>query len=75
MIFKEWMTGHEKLFFFLKYVEEFAQRIGDERRPFAHDTWQAAYEEWENLQVAENKLRESFTSRLPGFSWELFVSI
>lgn len=49
VIFKEWMTGHEKLFFFLKYVEEFAQRIGDERRPFAHDTWQAAYEEWAEL--------------------------
>ncbi len=46
VIFKEWLTGHEKLFFFLKYVEEYAQRIGDDRRPFAYDTWQAAYEEW-----------------------------
>ena len=43
VIFKEWMTGYEKLFFFLKYVEEFAQRIGDERRPFDHDTWQALH--------------------------------
>lgn len=46
VIFKEWLTGREKLFFFLKYVEDFARRIGDERRPFAHDTWQAAFEEW-----------------------------
>lgn len=49
VIFKEWLTGHEKLFFFLQFVEEFAQRIGDERRPFAYDTWQAAYEEWTDL--------------------------
>jgi len=46
VIFKEWLTGREKISFFLQYVEDFARRIGDERRPFAHDTWQAAYEEW-----------------------------
>ena len=47
VIFREWLTGHENLCFFLKYVEEYTQRIGDRRRPFATDTWQAAYAEWE----------------------------
>lgn len=49
VIFRELLTGREKVYFFLKHVEEYAQRIGDERRPFAQDTWQAAYEEWESL--------------------------
>lgn len=46
VIFKEWLTGREKVGFFLQYVGEYAKRAGDERRPFAKDTWEAAYEEW-----------------------------
>lgn len=46
IIFSEWRTCREKVFFFLTHTEEYASRIGDPRRPFAKDTWQAAYQEW-----------------------------
>lgn len=46
IIFSEWRTCREKVSFFLTLTEEYANRIGDPRRPFARDTWQAAYEEW-----------------------------
>lgn len=45
-IFSEWRTRREKVCFLLDYAEEYARRIGDPRRPFARDTWQAAYDEW-----------------------------
>ena len=51
VIFREWLTGHEKVMFFLKYAEEYAQRIGDERRPFAHGTWEEAFREWYNTDL------------------------
>ena len=31
---------------FLWYTEDYARRIGDPRRPFAWDTWDASYEAW-----------------------------
>ncbi len=46
IIFSEWRTGREKVYQFLQRCEEYAQRIGDPRRPFAKDTWQAAYAQW-----------------------------
>ena len=46
VIFKEWKTCREKVYFFLRYVEEYARQIGDERWPFMEDTWTAAYEKW-----------------------------
>ncbi len=46
VIFSEWRTCREKVFFFLTFTEEYAGRIGDHRRPFAKDTWQAAYDLW-----------------------------
>lgn len=46
MIFKEWRNVREHAMFFLKYAEEYAQSIGDERRPFVKETWEAAYEAW-----------------------------
>ena len=48
-IFAEWRTRREKVASLLYYAEEYANRIGDPRRPFAKDTWQAAYEEWRTL--------------------------
>lgn len=45
-IFSEWRTRREKVCFLLGYAEEYAARIGDPRRPFAKDTWHAAYQEW-----------------------------
>lgn len=47
VIFTEWLTGREKVFFFLKHVEEYAKKINDSRRPYARDTWQAAFEMWQ----------------------------
>lgn len=47
IIIKELNSGFEHLYFFLRYVEEYAEKIGDTRRPFAVDTWEKAYELWE----------------------------
>ncbi len=32
---------------FFRYAEAYARRIGDDRRPFAHDTWNAAFAAWQ----------------------------
>lgn len=47
IILKELKTSREHLAFFLKYVEEYAIKIGDEQRPFSVSTWEKAYELWE----------------------------
>ncbi|MBR4085221.1 MAG: metallophosphoesterase family protein [Lachnospiraceae bacterium] len=47
IIIKELSSGMEHLYFFLRFVEEYANQIGDIRRPFAVDTWEKAYELWE----------------------------
>lgn len=46
VIFSEWRTCREKVYFVLWNAEHYAQSIGDSRRPFAKDTWQAAYDLW-----------------------------
>lgn len=43
IIFSEWRSCREKVSFFLRHCEEHARRIGDNRRPFAKDTWEAAF--------------------------------
>lgn len=57
-IFAEWRTRREKVASLLWYTEEYATRIGDSRRPFAKDTWQAAYAEW--LTAAPQRWPELF---------------
>ena len=47
IIIKELNSGFEHLYFFLRYIEEYAEKIGDTRRPFAVDTWEKAYKLWE----------------------------
>ncbi len=47
IIFSEWRTVREKVYQFLHHCERYADSIGDARRPFAKDTWEAAYAEWE----------------------------
>ncbi len=49
LIFSEWRTCREKVYFFLRHCEAYANRIGDDRRPFAKSTWEAAYREWAEL--------------------------
>lgn len=39
--------SRDYLVFFLRFVEQYAREVGDERRPFAAETWQKAYEQWE----------------------------
>ena len=46
IIFSEWRTVREKVYQFLWHCERYAERIGDPRRPFAKETWEAAYAEW-----------------------------
>ena len=46
IIFAEWRTVREKVFQFLWHCERYAASIGDDRRPFAKSTWEAAYAEW-----------------------------
>ncbi|MGN1367842.1 MAG: metallophosphoesterase family protein [Aristaeellaceae bacterium] len=46
IIFSEWRTVREKVYPFLQHCDAYAHRMGDSRRPFARDTWEAAYMEW-----------------------------
>ena len=43
VIIKELITAREHMYFFLKFVEQYAKDIGDDRRPYALDTWEKAY--------------------------------
>lgn len=53
IIEKELRTGLEHLYFFLHFVEDYANKIGDVRRPYALDTWETAYALWED-QICKN---------------------
>lgn len=46
IIIQELRTAREHLFFFLRFVERYADEMGDRRRPFMLDTWEKAYELW-----------------------------
>lgn len=46
IIMRELKTSREHLIPFLGCVEEYARSIGDDRRPYALDTWEKAYELW-----------------------------
>lgn len=46
VIFHEWRACRERVTFFLWHMEAYAQRIGDPRRPFMPDTWEAGFEDW-----------------------------
>ena len=46
VITKEWLKTREHMTFFLEFAEQYAQGIGDARRPFAVETWENAYDIW-----------------------------
>ena len=46
VIIQELRTAKEHLYYFLRFVEEYADKINDKRRPFRLDTWEKAYELW-----------------------------
>ena len=47
VIRRELDTALEHVHFFLAFAEQYAQGIGDTRRPYAPDTWEKAYEIWD----------------------------
>lgn len=51
---RELSTRREQMNFFLQFVEKYAQKIGDIRRPFALSTWEQAFAEWENDMMRRN---------------------
>ena len=46
IIVRELRTAREYINSFLSFAEEYAQSIDDDRRPFAVETWEAAYQLW-----------------------------
>ena len=54
LIIEELSTCRERLYFFLAFVKEYAEKIGDERRPYALDTWEKAYEAYVLNTVPDN---------------------
>jgi len=48
VITKEWLKTREHMTFFLEFAEQYARETGDTRRPFALETWEKAYEIWNN---------------------------
>ena len=64
MIFSELRTCREKVAQFLWSCDDYARRIGDARRPFARDTWEAAYEEW--LRTARRRFPQLFAGKEEG---------
>lgn len=53
VILRELAFAREHIYYFLRFAEQFAKEIGDERRPYAVDTWERAYEAWKAKQEAE----------------------
>lgn len=47
----ELKTNREHLTFFLKYVEDYAVKIGDNQRPFSVPTWEKAFELWQKSNM------------------------
>lgn len=52
VIERELAFAREHIYFFLGFVRQYAESIGDEKRPFALDTWEKAWELWEKQQVS-----------------------
>lgn len=49
IIVKELETTREHMRFFLNYVENYAGKIGDTKRPYSVSTWEKAFELWQEL--------------------------
>lgn len=48
LIISQLRTVREKVYQFLHRCEKYAASIGDDRRPFAKDTWEAAWQQWQS---------------------------
>lgn len=47
--FYDWIHSRDYIDFFLQYVEDYANEIGDSRRPFVKKTWREVFEKWEKM--------------------------
>ena len=54
VILRELALAREHMHYFLAFVKQYAESIGDERRPYATDTWEKAWENWESRQEPLN---------------------
>jgi len=59
VILREWTMARENIHFFLAFTEQYAKDIGDDRRPYATDTWEKAFELWERQQEPQPELYEA----------------
>ena len=55
VIFRELSEATEQLHFFLAHVDRYAREIGDDRRPFAVETWEKGYDSWAKSLINNNK--------------------
>ena len=55
VIMRELATAREHIHFFLAFTEQYARSIRDDRRPYALDTWEKAWELWDRQQPAETE--------------------
>ncbi len=46
IMLKELLTGYEYAQYFLRFVSQYAERIGDPVRPYSVETWTEAYGRW-----------------------------
>ncbi len=53
LIAREVASAREHIYYFLAFAEQYAKETGDERRPYATDTWEKAYETWIRKQETE----------------------
>ena len=50
VILRELSLAREHVHYFLAFAEQYAKHIGDQRRPYAPDTWEKAFEIWDRQQ-------------------------
>ena len=50
VIFRELATAREHMYFFLAFVEQYAKETGDDRRPYSLETWEKAFDIWDQQQ-------------------------
>lgn len=54
VIDRELEKSREHIYYFLKFTEQYAKETGDERRPYAKDTWEKAYALWARQEDGRN---------------------
>ena len=55
VIIRELEKAREHIYFFLAFAEQYAKEIGDDRRPYAVDTWEKAFEIWDRQYSREGE--------------------